>query len=102
MTTTGSPDAFIDRAKAGKAVRDDGGPAFWEGKTGKWFITYDPPPIPIRICDWHFVHEDYDGAPIESGHLIREERPNELPGFQIPDRPAPLRIVPEVVRGPDG
>lgn len=23
-------------------------------------ITYDPPPIPVRTCDWHFVHEDYD------------------------------------------
>ena len=27
----------------------------------KWWIYYDPPPIPDRIADWHFVHEDYDG-----------------------------------------
>lgn len=46
---------------------DDGPPEFWEGRTGKWFITYDPPPIPTRSCDWRFVHEDYDGAPIEIG-----------------------------------
>lgn len=26
-----------------------------------WTIHYDPPPIPIRTCDWHFVHEGYDG-----------------------------------------
>lgn len=30
---------------------------------GPWRISYDPPPIPTRNCDWHFVHEDYDGAP---------------------------------------
>lgn len=26
-----------------------------------WQITYDPPPIPVRNCDWQFWHEDYDG-----------------------------------------
>jgi hypothetical protein len=24
-------------------------------------IDYDPPPIPVRTCDWQFAHEDYDG-----------------------------------------
>ena len=24
-------------------------------------ITFDPPPIPSRNCDWQFVHRDYDG-----------------------------------------
>jgi hypothetical protein len=24
-------------------------------------IDYDPPPIPVRCCDWQFAHEDYDG-----------------------------------------
>lgn len=28
-----------------------------------WHIAYDPPPIPTRNCDWHFWHDDYDGAP---------------------------------------
>lgn len=28
-----------------------------------YHIYYDPPPIPVRTCDWHFVHDDYDGAP---------------------------------------
>jgi len=26
-----------------------------------YLITYDPPPIPSRACDWAFEHEDYDG-----------------------------------------
>lgn len=29
---------------------------------GKWVIYYDPPPIPIRSSDYHFTHDDYDGA----------------------------------------
>lgn len=37
-----------------------------------WRIYYDPPPIPLRTMDWHYVHEGYDGAPdshdIGSGH----------------------------------
>lgn len=24
-------------------------------------IHYDPPPIPVRDCDWQWVHVDYDG-----------------------------------------
>jgi len=24
-------------------------------------IVYNPPPIPMRNCDWQFCHEDYDG-----------------------------------------
>lgn len=36
---------------------------------GAWRITYDPPPIPLRSCDWAFVHDDYDGAP--DGHDTR-------------------------------
>ncbi len=31
-----------------------------------YFIEYDPPPIPIRSCDWQFAHKDYDGAPEDS------------------------------------
>lgn len=30
---------------------------------GPWRIYYDPPPIPTRNCDWHWCHDDYDGAP---------------------------------------
>lgn len=30
---------------------------------GPWRIYFDPPPIPARNCDWHFYHEDFDGAP---------------------------------------
>ena len=34
-----------------------------EFRFGKWTIYYDPPPIPTRKCDWHYWHEDDDGAP---------------------------------------
>ena len=26
-------------------------------------IEYNPPPIPMRCCDWQYAHEDFDGAP---------------------------------------
>lgn len=26
-----------------------------------WRIYYDPPPIPLRTCDWRYVHKEYDG-----------------------------------------
>jgi hypothetical protein len=26
-------------------------------------ISYDPPPIPIRSCDWQFSADGFDGAP---------------------------------------
>lgn len=34
------------------------------GKTryGPWTIYFDPPPIPIRTMDWHFVHDNYDAS----------------------------------------
>lgn len=38
------------------------------GSTGIWWITYDPPPIPARELDWHFRHDDYDGAPDAFDH----------------------------------
>ena len=27
-----------------------------------WSISYDPPPIPVRDMDWHFVHPDFDAS----------------------------------------
>lgn len=27
-----------------------------------WHIKYDPPPIPLRECDYQFYHDDYDGT----------------------------------------
>lgn len=30
---------------------------------GAWHIYFEPPPIPCRNSDWHFYHDDYDGAP---------------------------------------
>lgn len=26
-------------------------------------VYFDPPPIPVRTMDWHFEHDDFDGAP---------------------------------------
>ena len=26
-------------------------------------IEYDPPPIPVRCCDWRFAADGFDGAP---------------------------------------
>lgn len=31
-------------------------------KYGNWLIDYNPPPIPVRNCDWQFWHKDFDGA----------------------------------------
>lgn len=37
-------------------------------------IYFDPPPIPIRSCDWHFVHSDYDGPEDRrGGHAASEQ-----------------------------
>lgn len=27
-----------------------------------FIITYDPPPIGTRRCDWQYAHKDYDGT----------------------------------------
>jgi hypothetical protein len=35
----------------------DGASAKYKG----YFISYDPPPTPVRHWDWRYVHEDYDG-----------------------------------------
>lgn len=42
-----------------------------------WHISYDPPPIPTRNCDWHYWHDDFDGAEDSGdnryGHAESEE-----------------------------
>jgi len=42
-------------------------PTRFVGRTGEWKINWNPPPIPCREFDYEFYHEDYDGAPMESG-----------------------------------
>lgn len=42
-------------------------------KYKNYTIHYDPPPIPTRSMDWHFYHDDYDGAP---QHLY--DKPSDL------------------------
>ena len=27
-----------------------------------WSVSFDPPPIPIRSCDWRATHPDYDAS----------------------------------------
>lgn len=29
---------------------------------GQWSIHYDPPPIPVRSCDWQFSHDNFDAS----------------------------------------
>lgn len=45
--------ALIDAALTAAPVK--------EVRYGRWMISYEPPPIPTRNCDWQFVHDDYDG-----------------------------------------
>ncbi len=40
-----------------------------------WHIDFDPPPIPTRNCDWHFWHDDFDGAP-DAGDNRRGRAPS--------------------------
>jgi len=37
-------------------------------KYRNWTITYDPPPIPVRLHDYCAVHDDYDGP--EDGRCL--------------------------------
>ena len=40
-----------------------------EVRYGRWLITFDPPPIPTRNCDWSFTHDDFGGpGDRRSGH----------------------------------
>jgi hypothetical protein len=36
---------------------------------GSWLIYFDPPPIPTRAFDWHFVHDDYDAEQFSDGSV---------------------------------
>ena len=48
-------------------------------KYKQYTIYYDPPPIPLRSCDWHFVHDDYDGGPEHSGDNPTDDRCGDGP-----------------------
>jgi len=37
-------------------------------------ITFNPKGLPIDSFDWEAVHEDYDGAPLESGGPPADDR----------------------------
>ena len=41
-----------------------------------FIIEHNPPPIPIRSCDWAFMHKDFDGAP-DSGDVRCGTGPSE-------------------------
>jgi hypothetical protein len=41
---------------------------------GRWLIHWYEPPIPYRGCDFHFVHDDYDGGDIEYGTPSNDPR----------------------------
>lgn len=44
-------------------------------RLGKWHIYFEPPPIPCRNSDWHFYHDDYDGAPDANDNRAASLRP---------------------------
>lgn len=52
-----------EMAEAFKPLAEMGKPRLGQHRFGKWTIHFDPPPIPDRNHDWHYVHADYDGAP---------------------------------------
>lgn len=35
-------------------------------------IYFDPPPIPVRSCDWHFHHADYEGGYYDAEGMVCE------------------------------
>lgn len=43
-------------------------------RVGKWTISYDPPPIPVRDMDYQGVHDDFDGAPTYSDGSCTDRR----------------------------
>lgn len=43
-------------------------------RLGKWLISYDPPPIPVRDLDYVGVHDDFDGAPTYSDGPCTDNR----------------------------
>lgn len=47
-----------------------------------YHIYFGPPPIPIRTMDWHFVHEDYDGAPNNPGEGPADHRAGDAASEQ--------------------
>jgi hypothetical protein len=47
-----------------------------------WWIDYDPPPVPSRNCDWHFWHDDYDGAPTYGDEGPADNRCGSAPSLE--------------------
>ena len=47
-----------------------------------YFIQYDPPPIPIRTCDWQFFAKDFDGGPWEVGGPPMDPRSGETSSLE--------------------
>jgi hypothetical protein len=39
-------------------------------------LSFDPPPIPVRVCDWHAIHKDYDGP--EDGRFFHGPSVSDL------------------------
>ena len=56
-TTNPDDERMGDAEQSGPAIPADGG--MYRG----FRITYWAPPIPVRDMDWHFEHDDFDGAP---------------------------------------
>ena len=46
----------------------------YKGQMGNWHIEYSPKPIPVRTFDYDFAHEDFDGAPLNTGESSFDKR----------------------------
>lgn len=46
-------------------IEQKDGPLGKYTRYGPWKIRYDPPPIPMRNCDWHWVHDDFDAELVD-------------------------------------
>jgi len=49
---------------------------------GEYIIIHSPKPIPIRQFDYDFYHEDYDGAPNETGGPPADHRAGSAPSIE--------------------
>lgn len=53
---------FSPSRNAGETCAATPKSAATEAKYRGWTISYDPPPIPVRDMDWHFIHPDFDAS----------------------------------------
>lgn len=77
-------DGSLDDANDGiEAVLEKAGAAMSTYRD--FIISFNPPPIPVRDCDWHAVHKDYDGTEDGNDHRYFHSRSEADCKAQIDD-----------------